>query len=131
MFVWFGELVFVELKEVIVGFGADLFVEFFHFLFDSIRMFGVKGGVFMVCLWLVLSKGLKYLIGFILKSPDGFLFILTVLLVMRIRIGPLFIHLAEINFTIKVESLVLFPVTKLWIFLLFTLIKVVIELLNE
>ena len=130
-FVGFGEFVLVELEEVIVGFGANFIVEFGHFLFECFEMFGVKSRVFMVGLCLIMSEGMEDLVGFVLESFNGFFITGTIFLVMGELPGPLFIHLAEVDFAVKIEFLVFFPESQLGFLFLLILFIVFIKFLYE
>ena len=130
-FVGFGNFVLFELKEVIVGFRADFFVEFGHFLFKGFKVLGVKRGVFMVGLCLIMSEGMENLVGFVLECPDGLLITVTIFLFVREFLSPLFVHLAEVDFAVKVEFLVFFPESQLGGFFFFTFIIVIIKFLYE
>ena len=71
-------------------------------------MLCIKSRVFKVCLLLIIGKGFEDLMGFVLIELDGLLLALAVFFVQGKLFGPLFIHLAEIDFGIKVKLLVFF-----------------------
>jgi hypothetical protein len=117
------------LDELIGFFRPDFFVEFINFLFKSFEVFCVKVRVFMVGLCLIMSERTEDLMSLLLEGEDVPFIGEEVLFVIRELLGPLFVYLAKVQFSVKVEFLVFFLENYFGVFLVFTLVKVIVKFL--